>query len=157
TGDVLGSLRCECGDQLHKSMEMISQEGKGVLLYIYHQEGRGIGLVNKLKAYVLQDEGADTLDANHMLGFPGDMRDYSLGAQVLVDLGLKKIRLLTNNPGKCKGLSGYGLEIVEQVPIVCGIGPDNERYMRTKKDRMGHILNEDMFCDCEECSKKENK
>ncbi|MBP5738256.1 MAG: bifunctional 3,4-dihydroxy-2-butanone-4-phosphate synthase/GTP cyclohydrolase II [Abditibacteriota bacterium] len=157
TGDVLGSLRCECGDQLHKSMEMIAQEGKGVLLYIYHQEGRGIGLVNKLKAYVLQDEGADTLDANHMLGFPGDMRDYSLGAQVLVDLGLKKIRLLTNNPGKCKGLSGYGLEIVEQVPIVCGIGPDNERYMRTKKDRMGHILNEDMFCDCEECSKKENK
>lgn len=147
TGDVLGSLRCDCGNQLDMAMEMIAKEGKGVLLYIYHQEGRGIGLVNKLKAYVLQDHGADTLEANNLLGFPGDMRDYSLGAQILVDLGLKKIRILTNNPAKFAALQGFDLEIVDRVSLVCGLGPDNQRYMETKRDRMGHILNEDLFCE----------
>ena len=152
TGDVLGSLRCDCGEQLNASMQMIAEEGKGVILYIYHQEGRGIGLVNKLKAYVLQDHGVDTVDANHMLGFPGDMRDYSLGAQILVDLGLKKIRLLTNNPGKFAGLQGYDLEISERVPIVCTPNADNARYLRTKLDRMGHIFNEDLFHECADCA-----
>lgn len=149
TGDVLGSLRCDCGDQLHKAMQMIADEGKGVLLYIYHQEGRGIGLVNKLKAYVLQDHGADTVEANHMLGFPGDMRDYGLGAQVLVDLGLKKIRIMTNNPGKLAGLQGYDLEIVERVPLVCEPRPDNAFYMSTKRRKMGHVLDERVFNCCE--------
>ncbi|MCE5200199.1 MAG: bifunctional 3,4-dihydroxy-2-butanone-4-phosphate synthase/GTP cyclohydrolase II [Armatimonadota bacterium] len=150
TGDVLGSLRCDCGDQLHKAMEMIAEEGKGVVLYIYQQEGRGIGLVNKLKAYVLQDHGADTVEANHMLGFPSDMRDYSLGAQILVDLGLKKIRLMTNNPGKYVALQGYDIEITERVPIVCDINKDNARYLNTKREKMGHFLSEDLFkkCDC---------
>jgi 3,4-dihydroxy 2-butanone 4-phosphate synthase/GTP cyclohydrolase II len=140
TGDVLGSLRCDCGEQLERAMEMIAEEGRGCVLYIYHQEGRGIGLVNKLKAYVLQDHGADTVEANHMLGFPADMRDYSLGAQVLVDLGLKKIRLLTNNPGKYVALQGYDLEIVERVPIVCKPNEANRRYLNTKRDKMGHLL-----------------
>lgn len=153
TGDVLGSLRCDCGEQLHESMRMIAEEGKGVLLYIYHQEGRGIGLVNKLKAYVLQDHGADTVEANHMLGFPGDMRDYGLGAQILVDLGLRKIRVLTNNPGKLAGLQGYDLEIVERVPLVCQPNADNSRYLNTKRKKMGHVLDEKLFnCQCEECS-----
>lgn len=151
TGDVLGSLRCDCGEQLHTSMRMIAEEGKGVVLYIYHQEGRGIGLVNKLKAYVLQDHGVDTVDANHMLGFPGDLRDYSLGAQILVDLGLEKIRLLTNNPAKYKGLQGFDLEIVERVPIVCEPNNANAYYLNTKRQRMGHLLDENMFkkCDCD--------
>ncbi len=153
TGDVLGSLRCDCGEQLHESMRMIAEEGKGVLLYIYHQEGRGIGLVNKLKAYVLQDHGADTVEANHMLGFPGDMRDYGLGAQILVDLGLRKIRVLTNNPGKLAGLQGYDLEIVERVPLVCQPNADNSRYLNTKREKMGHVLDEKLFhCQCDECS-----
>jgi len=152
TGDVLGSRRCDCGEQLHTAMQMVADEGKGVILYIYHQEGRGIGLVNKLKAYVLQDHGADTVDANHMLGFPSDMRDYSLGAQILVDLGLKKIRLLTNNPGKYVALQGYDLEIVERVPIVCNPNEENAHYLNTKRERMGHIMNEDLFkgCSCGE-------
>ncbi len=153
TGDVLGSLRCDCGEQLHSAMRMIAEEGKGVLLYIAHQEGRGIGLVNKLKAYVLQDHGADTLEANHMLGLPGDMRDYGLGAQVLVDLGLKKIRILTNNPGKLAGLQGYDLEIVERVPLVCQPNKNNARYLNTKRAKMGHQLDEQLFKDhlsCEE-------
>jgi len=145
TGDVLGSLRCDCGEQLDTAMGMIAEEGKGVLLYISHHEGRGIGLVNKLKAYVLQDHGADTVDANRLLGFPNDMRDYSLGAQILVDLGLKKIRLLTNNPGKYVALQGYDLEIVERVPIVCDPNKDNYRYLNTKRQRMGHILDAGMF------------
>jgi 3,4-dihydroxy 2-butanone 4-phosphate synthase/GTP cyclohydrolase II len=140
TGDVFGSLRCDCGEQLHRAMKMVADEGKGVVLYIYHHEGRGIGIVNKLKAYVLQDHGADTIEANHMLGFPNDMRDYSLGAQILVDLGLKKIRLMTNNPGKYVALQGYDLEIVERVPIVCTPNKDNIRYLTTKRDRMGHLL-----------------
>lgn len=153
TGDVLGSLRCDCGEQLDSAMRMIAEEGKGVVLYIYHHEGRGIGLVNKLKAYVLQDHGADTVDANHILGFPSDMRDYSLGAQILVDLGLKKIRLLTNNPGKYVALQGYDLEIVERVPIVCDPNSSNARYLNTKRERMGHYLDESLFkhvtpCDC---------
>ena len=142
TGDVLGSLRCDCGEQLHTAMQMVADEGRGVVLYIYHQEGRGIGLVNKLKAYMLQDHGADTIEANHMLGFPSDMRDYSLGAQILVDLGLKKIKLMTNNPGKYVALQGYDMEIVERVPIVCKPNPDNARYLATKRDKMGHLLEE---------------
>ena len=149
TGDVLGSLRCDCGQQLDHAMEMIGREGKGVLLYIYHHEGRGIGLVNKLKAYVLQDHGADTVEANHMLGFPSDMRDYSLGAQVLADLGLKKIRIMTNNPAKFAGLEGYDLEIVERVPLVCCPNKDNERYLRTKREKMGHLLRGD---GCDACT-----
>jgi len=148
TGDVLGSLRCDCGEQLHAAMRAIADEGKGVLLYIYHQEGRGIGLVNKLKAYVLQDHGADTVEANHLLGLPGDMRDYGLGAQVLVDLGLKKIRIMTNNPGKLAGLQGYDLEIVERVPLVCEPNKDNARYLNTKREKMGHVLDERLFHTC---------
>ncbi len=129
-------------------MRTVAEEGKGVVLYIYHQEGRGIGLVNKLKAYVLQDHGADTVEANQMLGFPGDIRDYSIGAQILVDLGLKKIRIMTNNPSKFAGLQGYDLEIVERVPLVCRPNRENVRYLDTKRKRMGHILNEDMFDEC---------
>jgi 3,4-dihydroxy 2-butanone 4-phosphate synthase/GTP cyclohydrolase II len=150
TGDVLGSLRCDCGEQLDAAMRMVAQEGKGVILYIYHQEGRGIGLVNKLKAYVLQDHGADTVEANALLGFPGDMRDYSLGAQVLVDLGLKKIRLMTNNPAKYVALQGFDLEIIERVPIECEPNTDNARYLSTKREKMGHLLDERMFTKCEQ-------
>ena len=145
TGDVLGSLRCDCGEQLHTAMSLIADEGRGVVLYIYHQEGRGIGLVNKLKAYVLQDHGADTVEANQMLGFPGDIRDYSIGAQILVDLGLKKIRIMTNNPAKFAALQGHDLEIVERVPLVCRPSDDNVRYLDTKRRKMGHLLNEDLF------------
>ena len=147
TGDVLGSLRCDCGDQLHMAMQMIAEEGKGVIVYIYNHEGRGIGLVNKLKAYVLQEHGADTVEANEMLGFPSDMRDYSLGAQVLADLGLSKIRLMTNNPAKYVALQGFGLEITERVPIICKPNPENERYLNTKRDRMGHLL-DSKECKC---------
>jgi len=148
TGDVLGSLRCDCGDQLQTAMKMIAGEGRGVVLYIYHQEGRGIGLVNKLKAYVLQDHGADTVEANQLLGFPGDMRDYSLGAQVLVDLGLKKIRLMTNNPAKYAALQGFDLEIVDRVPIVCKPTKDNVRYLKTKRKKMGHLLDDKLLDEC---------
>ncbi|MDO8588134.1 MAG: bifunctional 3,4-dihydroxy-2-butanone-4-phosphate synthase/GTP cyclohydrolase II [Armatimonadota bacterium] len=144
TGDVLGSLRCDCGQQLRLAMKAIADEGRGVLLYI-HQEGRGIGLVNKLKAYMLQDHGADTVEANVLLGFPPDMRDYSIGAQVLVDLGLKKIRLMTNNPAKYVALAGFDLEIVERVPLVVEPTSANRRYLRTKRDKMGHLLAEELF------------
>lgn len=140
TGDVLHSLRCDCGQQLDLAMQKISEEGKGVVLYIYHHEGRGIGLVNKLKAYALQDHGADTVEANEMLGFPSDMRDYSIGAQVLVDLGVKKIRLMTNNPAKYVALRGYDLEITERVPLICEPTPTNKKYLLTKRDKMGHKL-----------------
>lgn len=140
TGDVLHSLRCDCGQQLELAMQKVAEEGKGVILYIYHHEGRGIGLVNKLKAYVLQDHGADTVEANEMLGFPADMRDYSIGAQILVDLGVKKIRLMSNNPAKYAALSGYELEIVERVPLVCEPNAANKRYLLTKRDKMGHKL-----------------
>jgi len=139
TGDVLHSLRCDCGDQLHKAMEIIEQEGKGVILYM-RQEGRGIGLVNKLKAYELQDNGMDTVEANIQLGFKADLRDYGIGAQILVDLGIKKMRLLTNNPRKIVGLEGYGLEVVNRVPIEIPAQEKNVKYLKTKKAKLGHIL-----------------
>lgn len=139
TGDALGSKRCDCRQQLEKSMERISNEG-GVLLYIGHQEGRGIGLFNKLKAYQLQDEGEDTVEANRLLGFEPDLRDYGFGAQVLADLGLKKIRLLTNNPRKIVGLEGFGLEIAERVPIKIKPNKYNKKYLEAKKKKLGHLL-----------------
>ncbi|MDY0362767.1 MAG: bifunctional 3,4-dihydroxy-2-butanone-4-phosphate synthase/GTP cyclohydrolase II [Desulforegulaceae bacterium] len=139
TGDIFGSLRCDCGDQLVKSMQQIEKEGSGVFLYI-RQEGRGIGLVNKLKAYVLQDQGYDTVDANIKLGFKPDMRDYGIGAQILADLGVKKMKLMTNNPKKMVGLEGYGLSIVEQVPIEIDPNEINHGYLQCKKLRMGHML-----------------
>jgi len=139
TGDVLGSLRCDCGCQLRKALEMIGREGRGVLLYM-RQEGRGIGLVNKIHAYALQDGGMDTVEANVHLGFDVDLREYGVGAQILSDLGLRRIRLMTNNPRKIVGLEGHGLEIVERVPIMCGAGVHNKRYLSTKKAKMGHIL-----------------
>ncbi len=150
TGDILHSLRCDCGDQLHKAMEMISAEGKGVLVYM-RQEGRGIGLLNKLRAYKLQEQGMDTVEANLHLGFKMDARDYGIGAQILRDLGVRKIRLLTNNPRKRVGLEGYGLEIVENVPIVIPPNPHNCKYLQTKRDKMGHQLpqwDEELFPFC---------
>jgi len=144
TGDVFGSYRCDCGDQLHKAMEMINNEGTGVLLYM-RQEGRGIGLENKLKAYQLQDQGYDTVEANEKLGFPADLRDYGIGAQILVDLGLKNIRLMTNNPKKIVGLEGFGLKVVERVPIVTKPRPENLRYLMVKKEKLGHLFNEEDF------------
>jgi len=139
TGDVFGSSRCDCGEQLHRAMEMIESEGRGVVLYL-NQEGRGIGLLNKLKAYNLQDKGLDTVEANRQLGFKPDLRDYGIGAQILVDLGLKKIRLMTNNPRKIVGIDGYGLEVVERVPIETQPQASNVRYLRTKKRKLGHLL-----------------
>ncbi|RLB00177.1 MAG: bifunctional 3,4-dihydroxy-2-butanone-4-phosphate synthase/GTP cyclohydrolase II [Deltaproteobacteria bacterium] len=139
TGDVFGSRRCDCGEQLHNSMMMIEKEGKGVIVYM-RQEGRGIGLINKLRAYHLQENGKDTVEANIELGFPPDLRDYGLGAQILVALGVKKMRLMTNNPKKIIGLEGYGLEIVERVPIEIPPNDKNKDYLKTKKDKMGHIL-----------------
>ena len=139
TGDVFGSLRCDCGSQIHRAMEMVAREGQGVILYM-RQEGRGIGLGNKIKAYNLQDRGLDTVEANIELGFPPDLRDYGIGAQILVDLGLHKIRLLTNNPKKVIGLDGYGLEIVERVPIEIDPHEENVEYLRAKRDKMGHFI-----------------
>jgi 3,4-dihydroxy 2-butanone 4-phosphate synthase / GTP cyclohydrolase II len=139
TGDILGSLRCDCGEQLHKAMQMVEKEGKGIILYM-NQEGRGIGLVNKLKAYKLQEQGMDTVEANIHLGFPMDQRDYGIGAQILRYLGVTKLKLMSNNPKKRAGLLGYGIEIIETIPIEAAPNPHNEKYLETKRDKMGHTL-----------------
>jgi len=139
TGDVFGSMRCDCGEQLRTAMSMIEKEGKGVVLYM-RQEGRGIGLVNKIRAYRLQDEGMDTVEANEALGFSPDLRDYGIGAQILHDLGVRKMRQITNNPRKIRGLEGYGLSVVERVPLEICPTEDNIHYLRTKREKLGHIL-----------------
>jgi 3,4-dihydroxy 2-butanone 4-phosphate synthase/GTP cyclohydrolase II len=139
TGDILGSLRCDCGDQLANAMRMIEKAGKGVVLYM-KQEGRGIGLINKLKAYQLQEKGQDTVEANLSLGFKMDQRDYGIGAQILRDLNIQKMKLLSNNPKKRIGLIGYGLEIVDNINIEIDANPHNEKYLKTKRDKMGHEI-----------------
>ncbi|MDA0769138.1 MAG: bifunctional 3,4-dihydroxy-2-butanone 4-phosphate synthase/GTP cyclohydrolase II [SAR202 cluster bacterium Casp-Chloro-G4] len=144
TGDVFGSIRCDCGDQMQLALEAIQREGKGIFLYM-RQEGRGIGIHNKLKAYALQDDGLDTVEANLKLGFPPDLRHYGVGAQILVDLGVEKMRLLTNNPKKVVGLESFGLTLVEQVPIIAPVNDENRRYMKTKQERMGHLIDPEMF------------
>src|SRR5437588_2978495 len=142
TGEVFGSLRCDCGEQLRRALDAISREGRGVLVYI-RQEGRGIGLANKIRAYALQDAGKDTVEANELLGFAPDPRDYGVGAQILADLGLRRIRLLTNNPAKRVGLEGYGIDVVSRVPIEVTPNPENYRYLATKRHKLGHLLNVD--------------
>jgi 3,4-dihydroxy 2-butanone 4-phosphate synthase/GTP cyclohydrolase II len=139
TGDVFGSMRCDCGEQLDKAMDMITQEGRGVIIYM-RQEGRGIGFHNKIRAYALQDKGMDTVEANLTLGFPADQRDYGIGAQIMADLGLHDIRLMTNNPKKRIGMESYGLRVVETVPMLCAPNPHNIKYLQTKKEKMGHQL-----------------
>ena len=139
TGDVFGSFRCDCGDQAQMALRAIDQAGRGVLVYI-RQEGRGLGLHNKMRAYELQDNGLDTVEANLALGFPADLRHYGIGAQILVDLGVRDMRLMTNNPKKIVGLEGYGLRVVDRVPIIAPPTPDNIRYLETKRDKMGHIM-----------------
>jgi 3,4-dihydroxy 2-butanone 4-phosphate synthase/GTP cyclohydrolase II len=139
TGDVFHSLRCDCGQQLHTSLRRIEEEGQGVLVYM-KQEGRGIGLLNKIRAYQLQESGADTVEANELLGFPADLRDYGIGVQVLLDLGIKSMRLMTNNPKKIIGLQGYGLSVTEQVPITVTPNRHNASYLRVKREKMGHMI-----------------
>ena len=139
TGDIFGSQRCDCGPQLHTAMDMVERAGKGVVLYM-HQEGRGIGLINKLRAYKLQQEGVDTVEANRLLGFDSDVRDYGVGAQILFDLGVRKMKLMTNNPRKRTGLVGYGLEIAENVPLEIEANAHNRHYLLTKKLKLGHSL-----------------
>jgi len=139
TGEVFGSLRCDCGEQLRGAMEMVQRAGRGVIVYI-RQEGRGIGLTNKIKAYALQDRGKDTVEANELLGFPPDPRDYGVGAQILVDLSLSRIRLITNNPQKRAGLEGYGLEVVERIPLEMPPNKENYEYLKTKRHKLGHLL-----------------
>jgi 3,4-dihydroxy 2-butanone 4-phosphate synthase/GTP cyclohydrolase II len=156
TGDVFHSMRCDCGEQLESALSQIEAEGRGVLLYLA-QEGRGIGLLNKLRAYRLQDEGFDTVDANIQLGLPVDLRDYGIGAQILVDLGLTSIRILTNNPKKIRGLEGYGLSVSEQVPIVHAPNQHNEAYLRAKRDRMGHAIHHQALALDEEMVLEEHK
>lgn len=140
TGDVFGSLRCDCGPQLHAALRQIAEAGRGVLLYL-RQEGRGIGLLNKIKAYALQEKGADTVEANRQLGFPDDLRDYGIGAQMLYDLGVRQMRLLTNNPRKVTGIEGHGLHVIERVPLQVELNPHNEAYLHTKQSKLGHLLN----------------
>jgi 3,4-dihydroxy 2-butanone 4-phosphate synthase/GTP cyclohydrolase II len=140
TGDVFGSLRCDCGIQLDAAMRQIGEEGRGVVVYLRGHEGRGIGIANKLRAYVLQERGRDTVDANVDLGLHVDSREYGIGAQILVDLGITTMRLLTNNPAKRDGLAGYGLEVVERVPLESAPNPENLAYLRTKRERLGHLL-----------------
>jgi 3,4-dihydroxy 2-butanone 4-phosphate synthase / GTP cyclohydrolase II len=156
TGDVFHSLRCDCGEQLESALSQIEREGRGVLLYL-SQEGRGIGLLNKLRAYKLQDEGLDTVDANLQLGLPVDLRDYGIGAQILVDLGLSSIRILTNNPKKIRGLEGYGLSVSEQVPIVHDPNPHNERYLQAKRERLGHTIHHQALALDEEMVQEEQR
>lgn len=144
TGDLFESLRCDCGDQLHLALQKVADEGRGAIIYL-EQEGRGIGIINKIRAYALQDKGADTVQANEQLGFKPDLRDYGIGAQIMVDLGLSKIRFMTNNPAKVAGIEGYGLEIVEWVPLSVKPNPYNRRYLKTKKEKLGHIFSETDF------------
>ena len=156
TGDVFHSLRCDCGEQLESALAMIEQEGTGVLLYL-SQEGRGIGLLNKLRAYKLQEEGLDTVDANLRLGLPADLRDYGIGAQILVDLGLTSIRILTNNPKKISGLAGYGLSVADQIPIQHAPNPHNEAYLRAKREKLGHTLHHQGLALDEEMLEREHE
>ena len=143
TGDVFGSLRCDCGPQLHTAMARVATEGRGVVVYLRGHEGRGIGIGHKIRAYSLQDEGLDTVDANLQLGLPVDNREYGIGAQILAELGVHRMRLMTNNPAKYGGLEGFGLEIVERLPIQVEATPENARYLQTKRDRLGHLLDLD--------------
>ena len=142
TGDIFGSLRCDCQSQLHSALKTIATEGKGVLVYMRGHEGRGIGIINKIKAYKLQDEGYDTVEANHKLGFQADLRDFGTGAQILLDIGVRKMKLMTNNPRKIVALEGFGLEVIERVPIIIETNPYNKNYLKTKKVRLGHLIEE---------------